>query len=82
MIIGLDEVKEVEQVLIKIANGGNLYTIVSSAGTYGGLTHEAQNFLVKEASIVTENNMRASAIVINSLPNRLLTIFFIKMFKP
>ncbi len=80
--IGLKDVKEVEQVLIELSNGSDIYAIVDSTGPYVNITNEAQNFLAQEASIVRNKKMKGSAVVINSLPNRLLVKFFIKLFRP
>lgn len=46
------------------------------------VSEEAQKYLSKEASIVKNKQLKASALVIDSLPNRLLARFFSKFHQP
>ena len=80
--IELKDVKEVEKVFIELSEKGNIYCLMDTSGGFNNFTNEAQQFLSKEASIVKQNKIKGSAVVIDNLPNRLLIKFFAKFFKP
>ncbi|MDX1349194.1 MAG: hypothetical protein R3279_03040 [Putridiphycobacter sp.] len=80
--IELNHIKELEQTLIDLSNGGDIYTVVDSIGAYINISNEGQNFLAKEASIVIEKKIKASAVLIRNLPNRLVAKFFMVFYKP
>lgn len=78
----MKDVKEVEKVFIELSEKGNIYCLMNTSGSYNNFTNEAQQFLPKEASIVKQNKIKGSAVVIDNLPYRLLIRFFTKFFKP
>ncbi len=80
--IQLKDVRELETVFVHLAGENDIYCLMDMSGRFNTVTKEAQNFLSKEAAIVTEKKLKASAIVIDNLPNRIITKFFIKFFKP
>lgn len=81
-MVELKDVKEVEQTFLQLASDGNIYCLMDTSGRFHDFTIEAQRFLSNEASIVRDNKIKGSAVVINSLPNRILANFFSKIFKP
>lgn len=80
--VELEDVKEVEQVFIEFSQGGDIFCLMDTSGRLNNYTPEAQKYLSKEASIVKEEKMRCSAVVIDNLPNRILARFFSSFFKP
>jgi hypothetical protein len=80
--VDLKDVKEVEKSFIRLSEGGDIYCIMDTCGRFNVYTKKAQNFLAKEASLVKEGRIKCSAVVIDNLPYRLITKFFIKFFKP
>ncbi len=73
---------QVESVFLEFSKGKGIYCLMDTKGRMAGYTKEAQNFLAKEASIVKSKQMKCSAVVIDNLPSRMLTSFFMKLFKP
>lgn len=80
--VALNDVKQVEQVFIELSGNGDIFCLMDTSGSFNNFTNEAQQFLSKEASIVKQNKIKGSAVVIDNLPNRLLTRFFATIFKP
>lgn len=80
--VELEDVREVERVFIDLSNGNDIYCLLDMSGQFNVYTPEAQKFLSKEASIVKQKKIKCSAVVIDNLPNRLITKFFIKFYKP
>lgn len=79
-MINLEDVKEVEKAYIELSEGEPIYSIMLTAGRSLKFSDEAQKFLANEAEIT--DRMHGSAIVLDNLAIRLLTNFFIKVFKP
>lgn len=80
--VEIEDVKELEKVLIEISDNGDIYCLMDTSGRLNNYSHEAQKFLSNDASIVKQNKIKGSAIVIDNLPNRLLARFFSKFYKP
>ncbi len=80
--IELKHAREVEKAMISIAESRDIYCLMDWLGQYNNFTNEAQKFLSKEASIVQNGQMKCTAVIIDNLPNRILTKFFSKFFKP
>lgn len=80
--VELADVKEVEKVFIELSQGGDIYCLMDTSGRLNNYSNEAQKFLSKEASIVREDKIKCSAVVIDNLANRILAHFFSKFFKP
>jgi hypothetical protein len=78
--VELEDVKEVEKVYVGFSNGEAIYSLLISNGGFSQFSNEAQKFLAEEASIVSR--IKGSAVVLNNLPFRILTRFFIKFYKP
>ena len=78
----LEDVKQVERAFIELSSNGDIYCLMDTSGRFNNYTNEAQKFLSNEASIVQNKKIKGSAVVIDSLPNRLLAKFFSKFFKP
>lgn len=81
-LIELEDVMEVEQALIQLSKGGDIYCLVDLSNQYNSFTSEAQNYLSKDAPIVREGKMKKSAVVIGNLPSRLIARFFGNFYKP
>lgn len=81
-MVELEDVVEVEKIFIELANNNKIYCLMDNAGQFNQFTQEAQRFLATEASIVKENKMRASAVILDNLPNRILARFFLTFHKP
>lgn len=73
---------QVESVFLEFSEGKGIYCLMDTTGRLAGYTKEAQTFLAKEASIVKSKQMKCSAVIIDNLPSRMLTSFFMKLFKP
>lgn len=80
--VELEDVKEVEKVFIQLSEGGAIFCLMDTSGRFNIYSNEAQKFLSKEASIVREEKIKASAVVIDNLANRMIARFFSKFFKP
>lgn len=80
--VELSDAKEVEQTLIDLTHGGDIYCLMDTTGRLGGYTQEAQVYIAKNAPIVKEGKMKCSAVIIDNLPSRIFTKFFSKIFKP
>lgn len=80
--VELKDVKEVEKAFIQLSDSSKIYCLMDTSGRYINFTSEAQKFLSSEASIVQEGKIKASAIIINNLPNRLFAKLFSNFFKP
>lgn len=81
-VVELEDVKQVERAFIELSSNGDIYCLMDTSGRFNNYTNEAQKFLSNEASIVQNKKIKGSAVVIDSLPNRLLAKFFSKFFKP
>lgn len=80
--VELEDVVEVEKAFIELSEGGNIYCLMNNAKQFNQFSQEAQKFLAAEASIVKERKMRASAVILDNLPNRILARFFLTFHKP
>ncbi len=73
---------QVESVFIEFSKGKGIYCLMDTTGRTAGYTKEAQNYLAKDAAIVKNKQMKCSAVIIDNTLNRMLTTFFMKIFKP
>lgn len=80
--IELKDTIAVEAAFVELNNEQPIYCLMDTSGQFNNLTKEAQNFLAKDASIVKSNQMRASAVIIDNLPTRLIAKFFMAFYKP
>jgi hypothetical protein len=78
----LKDVKEVEKAFIQLSESSKIYCLMDTSGRYINFTSDAQKFLSNEASIVREGKIKASALVVNNLPNRFVAQLFSNFFKP
>ena len=65
-----------------IENGESACFLVNILGKYNDFSREAQDYLAKDAPILTEGKVKATAIVLNNLAGRILSKFFISVFRP
>jgi len=80
--IELKDVKQVERAFLNLAEEKDIYCLMDMTGKFNTITKEAQKFISKEASIVREKKLIASAVVIDNLSSRIITKIFVKLFKP
>ena len=80
--VEIEDVIEVNKAYEQLANGGIIYSLLETKGKFVSFSKEAQQYLAKDAPIVKNKILAASAVVINSLPNRLFINFFLKFHKP
>lgn len=80
--ITIEDVKLVEEAIIELTQGAMIYCLMDTSGRYLKFTQEAKNYLAKEAKIVQQQKVKCTAVVIDNLPNRIMTNFFLKIFKP
>ncbi len=80
--VELSDVKMVDDIFIEFSEGRSMYGIMDAKGRYSVFTSEAQKYLSKEAPMVIQNKLLGFAIIIDSLPNRILAKFYITFFKP
>ena len=78
--VELKDVLEVEGVYKELSDGKPIFSILDSTNQYVNFSKEAQNFLAKGSDVVFQ--LIASTVVINNLPVRLMTQFFILLHKP
>lgn len=78
--VELADVKQVEEAFIQLSQGEPIYSMMLTQGKYFKFSSEAQSFLADQASIVSR--IKGSAVVIDGLPIRLITNFFIRVYKP
>jgi hypothetical protein len=72
----------VDDVFLEFADGKPIYGIMDGIKKQSLFTSEAQKFLANEAPLIKNKQMLGFAIVIDSLPNRIMAKFFITFFKP
>lgn len=65
-----------------IPDGESACFLVNILGKYNDFSREAQDYLAKDAPILKKGKVKASAIVLNNLAGRILTKFFISVFRP
>ncbi|UKN01098.1 hypothetical protein K6119_15310 [Paracrocinitomix mangrovi] len=80
--VELKDVMEVEKVFIDFSESAEIFCLMDTSGRFNIFSKEAQKFLSNEASIVRENKLKGSAVVIDNLPNRIIAQFFSKFYKP
>jgi len=80
--VELEDAKMVDDVFLEFAEGKPIYGIMDGMNKHSLFTSDAQKFLANEAPLIKNNHMLGFAIVINSLPNRMMAKFFITFFKP
>jgi len=78
--VTLTDVVELDSKLSTYLKGVEVYSISDFSNQYNNFTKEAMNFLAKEGKVVKQ--IKGGVLVINNLPNRLLSRFFISFHKP
>ncbi len=77
---GLKQAKSIESIILKKI-GSEKFTIISDfTDSFGSMTSEAQRFFASEAKSISQ--IKASAIIVNNLPIRILVKFYLNFFKP
>lgn len=80
--VELEDAKMVDAVFQEFSNDKPLYVLMDTSGRYSVFSSEAQRFFTHEASMTLQNKIAVFAILINSLPNRLLVRFYLAFFRP
>jgi hypothetical protein len=78
--VGLSDVKEIEQICVDFSKGRKFYCLTMAMGIHSNITQDAQRYLSHDADIVPR--ILGSAIVLTTLPIRILARFFIQFHKP
>ncbi len=81
-LVELEDAKEVDDVFLRLSDGHAVYTLMDTNGRYSVFDPKALQFFSNEAPMVVQKRMLGFAVIIDSLPNRLLAKFYITFFKP
>jgi len=80
--VELADAIELDEVFVKLSEGRGIYNLLDTKGRFSVFSKDAQKYLAKEGTMVIENRMLGIAVIIDSLPNRLLAMFFVSFYKP
>ncbi len=76
----LEQAEIIDQAIYSTTAGENIYLLINFENSFGNLPSEVQNYFAKEAPTIPQ--VKASAIVLNNLPVRILAKFYLRVFKP
>ncbi len=79
-IFDMVDAHSLNEARIKIAKGKPCYSLVSLENIFGHMTSEAQQYLAREC--LSSQLIQAEAIIINTLPMRILVHYYLKKFSP
>ncbi|MBK9190065.1 MAG: hypothetical protein IPM77_00440 [Crocinitomicaceae bacterium] len=79
-MLDLIDAKEFDAAYMNLSQGKEVFYISDLTAPDADLTNDAQAYFSRKARIVT--NIRAAAIIINTLRGRLVARFYIQYFKP
>jgi hypothetical protein len=79
-VLDLIDAKELDSVYVTISQGNDVFYLVDLTAPEADLTNDAQAYFSRKARIVP--NIKAAAIVINTLRGRIVARFYIQYFKP
>jgi hypothetical protein len=78
--LDLIDAKELDAVYVAMSEGKEVFYLVDLTAPDADLTNDAQSYFSRKARIVP--NIRAAAIIINTLQARIVARFYIQYFKP
>ena len=78
--VSLEQAQDIDKIIFDITEGEDIYLIVNMENSFGSLSSETQSFFAQDAPTVSQ--IKASAIILNNLPVRLLVKFYLNVFKP
>ena len=79
-VMDLIDAKELDSVLVTMAQGQEVFSLVDLTAPDADLTNDAQSYFSRKARIVP--SIKAAGIVINSVRARIVARFYIQYFKP
>jgi hypothetical protein len=79
-LVSLEDAKEIDRLLMKMANGKSYYFISDALDASSNMTSDAQKYFSRFSDISKYNI--GMAILLNNLPVRLTASIFIKFHKP
>ncbi len=79
-VLDLIDAKELDSVYVTMSQGSDVFYLVDLTAPDADLTNDAQAYFSRKARIVP--NIKAAAIVINTLRGRIVARFYIQYFKP
>lgn len=77
--IKLNDAQQVEKAFYELAEEKHIYSLMMSLGRFIRFSRDAQDYFATKATIISQ--VRASAMVLDSLPVRLIAKFFIRFHK-
>jgi hypothetical protein len=80
--VELKDVKAVDQAFLDIAQESAIYVVMDTKRRYNIFSTEAQKFLSKETSVVQKSLLGGFAMIIDSLPYRIMVKFYMRFYKP
>lgn len=81
IILELEDAQEIDQIIYhQFVFGKPFVALVDGRDVESSITHEARDFFSKDELVM--DIRKAHAIVVNSLPTRLLANFYMKFHKP
>lgn len=82
--VELEDVIELNDYIYEMSEQGQfkIYTIVRSTGNFTSFSREAFLYLSKDAPIVRKRIVGCTATIINNLPSRMISRFFLNFYKP
>ncbi len=78
--LNVTEAKHIDSVILKEIGSDSFSLIVDLKDSFGSMSREAQHFFAKGAPSIPQ--IKASAIIVNNLPVRILVKFYMSFFKP
>tara|TARA_B110000046_G_scaffold174675_1_gene198631 strand:+ start:1034 stop:1447 length:414 start_codon:yes stop_codon:yes gene_type:complete len=78
--LNVTEAKHIDSVILKEIGSDSFSLIVDLKDSFGSMSREVQHFFAKEAPSIPQ--IKASAIIVNNLPVRILVKFYMSFFKP
>lgn len=79
-VLDLIDARELDSLYITMSQGNDVFYLVDLTAPEADLTNDAQAYFSRNARIVP--NIKAAAIIINTLRARLVARFYIQYFKP
>jgi len=80
--VELSDVQEVDLVFQELAGELVVYVIMDTQGRFTTFSSEAQKYLSKKTILVQNKQLGGFALIIDSLPNRILARFYTNVYKP
>jgi hypothetical protein len=80
--VELVDVQEVDRMFQELAGDKVVYVIMDTKGQFTTFSSEAQKYLSKKTILVQNKQLGGFALLIDSLPNRILARFYTNVYKP